>query len=78
MLRGSPGPGKRAKRVPPVPTPQEGTATPKAATLALIAVDVDAAAGELLAERVVVAPERPGLALGGDRVDFDHAHRWAP
>ena len=29
MSRGSPGPGKRAKRVPPVPTPQEGTATVK-------------------------------------------------
>ena len=26
-LRGSPGLGKRAKRVPPVPTPHEGTAT---------------------------------------------------
>ena len=26
-LRGSPGPAKRAKRVPPVPTPHEGTAT---------------------------------------------------
>ncbi len=25
--RGSPGPAKRAKRVPPVPTPHEGTAT---------------------------------------------------
>ena len=32
--RGSPGPGKRAKRVPPVPTPQVGIATPKAITLA--------------------------------------------
>ena len=32
MSRGSPGPGKRAKRVPPVPTPQDGTATAKAAT----------------------------------------------
>ena len=58
MSRGSPGPGKRAKRVPPVPTPQEGTATSKAATFSLIAVDVDAAAGELLAQRVVVALER--------------------
>ena len=29
-LRGSPGPAKRAKRVPPVPTPHEGTATRKA------------------------------------------------
>ena len=34
MSRGSPVPGKRAKRVPPVPTPHDGTATPKAATLA--------------------------------------------
>src|SRR6267378_1794194 len=31
--RGSPGPGKRAKRVPPVPTPQVGIATPNAMTL---------------------------------------------
>jgi hypothetical protein len=31
-LRGSPGPGKRAKRVPPVPTPQVGIATPNAMT----------------------------------------------
>jgi hypothetical protein len=36
MLRGSPDPGKRAKRVPPVPTPQDGTATEKAAAFALI------------------------------------------
>ena len=49
MLRGSPGPGKRAKRVPPVPTPQEGIATPKAATLRLDRVDVDAAPRQLLA-----------------------------
>ena len=33
--RGSPSPGKRAKRVPPVPTPQEGTATKKSATFAV-------------------------------------------
>ena len=33
-LRGSPGPGKRAKRVPPVATPQEGTATVNAAARA--------------------------------------------
>ena len=37
MPRGSPGPGNRAKRVPPVPTPQEGTATVKAATAAVTA-----------------------------------------
>ncbi len=36
-LRGSAGPGKRAKRVPPVPTPQLGTATAKAAARAVIA-----------------------------------------
>jgi hypothetical protein len=30
-LRGSPRPGKRAKRVPPVPTPHEGTEIWKAA-----------------------------------------------
>ena len=29
-FRGSPVPGKRANRVPPVPTPQEGTETRKA------------------------------------------------
>ena len=29
MSRGSPGPGNRAKRVPPVPRPQDGTATRK-------------------------------------------------
>ena len=29
-LRGSPGPAKRAKRVPPVPTPHDGTETRKA------------------------------------------------
>jgi hypothetical protein len=32
-LRGSPGPAKRAKRVPPVPTPHEGTATRNAIAL---------------------------------------------
>ena len=34
-LRGSPGPGKRAKRVPPVPTPHEGTATRNASARSL-------------------------------------------
>ncbi|MCY1311788.1 hypothetical protein D9M70_621360 [compost metagenome] len=37
MSRGSPVPGNLAKRVPPVPTPQEGTATENFATLALTA-----------------------------------------
>ena len=34
--RGSPAPGKRANRVPPVPTPQLGKATPNAATFPAI------------------------------------------
>ncbi len=34
--RGSPGPGKRAKRVPPVAAPHDGTATPKAAAFSLM------------------------------------------
>ena len=72
MSRGSPGRGSGAKRVPPVPTPQEGTATPKPATRSLIAVDGDAAAVELLAERVIVALEV--LRRGGGRVGLDHAH----
>ena len=54
MFRGSPGPGKRAKRVPPVPTPHEGIATPKAATAFTTRVDDHAAARELPAERRVV------------------------
>jgi hypothetical protein len=37
MSRGSPLPGKRAKRVPPVPTPQDGMATLNAATLSRMA-----------------------------------------
>jgi hypothetical protein len=35
-LRGSPGPAKRAKRVPPVPTPHDGTATRKAVARSVI------------------------------------------
>jgi hypothetical protein len=62
-LRGSPMPGKRAKRVPPVPTPQDGTATWKAATFFRNAVDVDAAARQLLAERGIVGGERLALRL---------------
>ena len=37
MPRGSPGPGKRANRVPPVPTPQVGIATPNRVTAPVIA-----------------------------------------
>ena len=43
-------PGKRAKRVPPVPTPHEGTATRKACAARRERVDVDAAARELTPE----------------------------
>ena len=49
-LRGSPRPGKRPKRVPPVPTPQEGTATLKLGDRARDVIDVDAAALELCAQ----------------------------
>ena len=63
MSRGSPGPGKRAKRVPPVPTPQDGTATCEGRDLVADGLDLDAAAVELLAERRVVALE-VGLARG--------------
>ena len=54
MLRGSPGPGKRAKRVPPVPTPQVGMATPNAITAPRHRLGVDAAARELARQRVVI------------------------
>jgi hypothetical protein len=37
MFRGSPGPGKRAKRVPPVATPHDGTATANPAARACTA-----------------------------------------
>ena len=50
MSRGSPGPGKRAKRVPPVPTPQDGTATWNAATLSRMASMAMPRRAELLAE----------------------------
>ena len=46
MWRGSPGPGKRAKRVPPVPTPQVGIATPNAMIFSNERLGVDAAAAE--------------------------------
>ena len=76
MPRGSPGPGKRAKRVPPVPTPQVGTATAKAATLAVTASIVEAVAIQTTAERPVIvvmcgggfgvrfADQRVGNAIG--------------
>ncbi len=66
-LRGSPAPGKRPKRVPPVPTPQEGTATLKFATAFVIVVDLDAAARELRAQVRVVRGERGRVRLVGRR-----------
>ena len=63
--RGSPGPGKRAKRVPPVPTPQEGTATSKLRGRGQ-ALDVEPAPRELLPEvsevRLEFSPP-PGVVL---------------
>ncbi len=73
MPRGSPGPGKRAKRVPPVPTPQVGTATRESRDGAGDRLDVDAAASELARERGVVVVERgPGGAIAvGDEIFGD-------
>ncbi len=57
MLRGSPGPGKRAKRVPPVPTPHDGMATANAATFRVISSMSILSRASLLAERRVVGVE---------------------
>ena len=58
MLRGSPGPGKRAKRVPPVPTPQDGTATKNSATASVTASMSIPFARELVAQGLVIGPQR--------------------
>ena len=64
MLRGSPGPGKRAKRVPPVPTPQVGTATAKSMARLVIASISMPRLSSWRAEAVVVLGEgRFGLRV---------------
>ena len=75
--RGSPGPAKRAKRVPPVPTPQVGTATPKAAISPTTPSMSLAGAGELALQRavvVLVGGERAGVLLGDQRVGYAVGH----
>ena len=64
MPRGSPGPGKRAKRVPPVPTPQVGTATRERRDLAVIASMSTPRASEAPRR----APRSPRLARRRARV----------
>ena len=57
--------------MPPVPTPQVGTATAKAATFAVIGLDIDAGPFEAPAERRIVLPLRGpelGVLLGDQRV----------
>ncbi len=68
--RGSPGPGKRAKRVPPVPTPQDGIATREAlqpvGQLASMSSRARASClAEVLVVRLEVGPART-VVLGQD------------
>ena len=71
--RGSPGPGKRAKRVPPVPRPQEGSATRSDCARASSALDVDAAPPELAAQVLEVRLEvaQQCAAVLGHEARFD-------
>jgi hypothetical protein len=61
--RGSPGTGKRAKRVPPVPTPQVGIATPARQALG-DCVDRDPAPREAARRATVVASGTGAPAAG--------------
>ncbi len=87
--RGSPGPGKRPKRVPPVPTPQVGTATAKACTAAVTRSMSTPRRAELAAEMGVVRGEIglgagvvPGDEVLGDPEGHGRPHRenaiWLP
>ena len=60
MLRGSPANPNRPNRVPPAPTPHEGTATRNCAARATRAFGVDVPARELEGEVLEVFRERPG------------------
>ena len=75
MSRGSPGPGKRAKRVPPVPTPHDGDRHGEVRHLLGDGIDIDAAARELGAEpRIVRLQSRlEFLVLFCDQVLIDRA-----
>ena len=63
--------------MPPVPTPQDGTATPKPATFALIASMSMPRAVELLAERLVVRRKRRDrVAAFSAATSAVVEHRW--
>ena len=67
VVRGSPPPGKRPKRVPPVPTAHDGAATENRGDLVDDRVGVDAAAAERARQRgrgrVSWAATRPASML---------------
>ena len=73
MWRGSPGPGKRAKRVPPVPTPQVGQRDAEGGDLLRDRFGLEAPARQHAPQVIVILDQSGGgLFVGlGDETGVD-------